>query len=188
MLVVKMAALVECLLCLHFVGVSTVARCPKNTVGVEPTGKLSNTHIVVVVVSHIQRINCQPGLTTLDGGQSRSWSAEQRKKEKYGSSPPPPRCSFGENKLKLTRCIYIPRRCAGLGPPRVCTRSPSTRRLGQWVSLRKIPRFRVRLQHSQSRCLFLLLVMSSRVYFFFLPRDHEPPLTLRDRLNPHLSL
>ena len=29
--------------------------------------------------------------------------------------------------------------------------------------------------------------MSSRVYFFP-PRGHEPPPTLRDRLNPHLSL
>ena len=29
--------------------------------------------------------------------------------------------------------------------------------------------------------------MSSRVYLFFPPRDHEPPPTLRDRLNPHLS-
>ena len=30
--------------------------------------------------------------------------------------------------------------------------------------------------------------MSSRVYLFFPPRGHEPPHTLRDRLNPHLSL
>ena len=31
--------------------------------------------------------------------------------------------------------------------------------------------------------------MSSRVYLFFPPRGHEPPPTLRDRLNPlHLSL
>ena len=43
--------------------------------------------VVVVVVSHIQRIGCQPEKTTLHGGQSRSWSAEQgkkRKKEKSG--------------------------------------------------------------------------------------------------------
>ena len=33
--------------------------------------------VVVVVVSHIQRIGCQPEKTTLHGGQSRSWSAEQ---------------------------------------------------------------------------------------------------------------
>ena len=47
-----------------------------------------------VVVSHIQRIGCQPEKTTLHGGQSRSWSAEQgkkKKKKKSGSVPPPPR-------------------------------------------------------------------------------------------------
>ena len=63
-----------------------------------------------------------------------------------------------------------------------------TRRLGQWVSLRKILHFRVRLQLSQPRCLSLLLAMSGRVFLFFPPRGHEPPLTLRDRLNPDLSL
>ena len=30
--------------------------------------------------------------------------------------------------------------------------------------------------------------MSSRVYLLFPPRGHEPPPTLRDRLNPRLSL
>ena len=30
--------------------------------------------------------------------------------------------------------------------------------------------------------------MSSHVYLFFPPRGHEPPPTLRDRFNPHLSL
>ena len=35
--------------------------------------------VVVVVVSHIQRIGCQPEKTTLHRGQSRSWSAEQGK-------------------------------------------------------------------------------------------------------------
>ena len=34
--------------------------------------------VVVVVVSHIQRIGCQPEKTTLHGGQSRSWSAEHK--------------------------------------------------------------------------------------------------------------
>ena len=44
--------------------------------------------------------------TTLHGGQSRSWSAEQGKKEKekvWQRTPPPPppaRCSFGEKKKK----------------------------------------------------------------------------------------
>ena len=60
--------------------------------------------VVVVVVSHIQRIGCQPEKTTLHGGQSRSWSAEQGKANKrkslaaYPPPPHPPHCSFGENK------------------------------------------------------------------------------------------
>ena len=57
--------------------------------------------VVVFVVSHIQRIGCQPQKTTLHGDQSRSWSAEERKENKIKSLaayPPPPHCSFGENK------------------------------------------------------------------------------------------
>ena len=84
---------------------------------------------------------------------------------------------------------YASRRYAGgLGPSRIRTRIPTTRQLGQWVSLRKTLRFRVRLQLSQSRCLSLLLTMSGRVFLFLPPRGHEPPPTLRDRLNPNLSL
>ena len=85
---------------------------------------------------------------------------------------------------------YASRRYAGgLGPSRVRKRIPTTRQLGQWVSLRKILlRFRVRSQLSQSRCLSLLLAMSGRVFLFFPPRGHEPPPTLRDHLNPNLSL
>ena len=84
---------------------------------------------------------------------------------------------------------YASRRYAGgLGPSRIRTRIPTTRQLGQWVSLRKTLRFRVRLQLSQSRCLALLLAMSGRVFLFLPPRGHEPPPTLRDRLNPNLSL
>ena len=65
--------------------------------------------------------------------------------KKSGSAPAlPPRCLFGRNKIKITRRIYMPRRYAGLGPSCVRTRIPSTRRLGQWVSLRKILRLRVR--------------------------------------------
>ena len=41
--------------------------------------------LFVVVVSHIQRIGCQPEKTTLHGGQSRSWSAEQGKENKRKS-------------------------------------------------------------------------------------------------------
>ena len=45
-----------------------------------------------------------PKKTTLHGGQSRSWSAEQGKKEKekvWQRTPPPPRarCSFGEKRM-----------------------------------------------------------------------------------------
>ena len=84
---------------------------------------------------------------------------------------------------------YASRRYAGgLGPSRIRTRIPTTRQLGQWVSLRKTLRFHVRLQLSQSRCLSLLLAMSGRVFLFLPPRGHEPPPTLRDHLNPNLSL
>ena len=139
-----------------------------------------------------------PKKTTLHGGQSRSWSAEKGKKEKRKSLAAPPlppaRCSFGEKNKKMTRRIHMSRRYAGrryaggLGPSRVRTRVPTARRLGQWVSLRKILRFRVRLQLSQSCCLSLLLAMPGRVLLFFPPRGYEPPPTLRDRLNPNLSL
>ena len=44
-------------------------------------------------------IGCQPEKTTLHGGQSRSWSAEQGKENKRKSlaayPPHPPHCSFG---------------------------------------------------------------------------------------------
>ena len=63
----------------------------------------------------------------------------------------------------------MPRGYAGLGPSRVCTRIHPTRRLSQWVLLRKILRFRVRYQLSQPCCLSFLPAMSSRVYLFFPP-------------------
>ena len=120
-----------------------------------------------------------------------------KKKRKSLAAPPPlPRAARSEKIKKeeeITRRIHMSRRYAsrrhagGLGPSRVRTRIPRTRRLGQWVSLRKILRFRVRLQLSQSRCLSLLLAISDRV-FLFSPRSHEPPPTLRDRLNPNLNL
>ena len=52
----------------------------------------------------------------------------------------------------------------------------------------QVIRFPVRYQLSQSRCLSLLLAMSSRVYLFFPPRGHKAPPTVRDRLDPHLCL
>ena len=93
--------------------------------------------VVVVVVSHIQRIGCQPEKTTLHGGQSRSWSAEQGKENKRKSlaayPPPTPHTARSEKINKITRRIY--RRYAG-GRSRVRTRIPSARRLGLWVWLR----------------------------------------------------
>ena len=63
---------------------------------------LNGVVVVVVVVSHIQRIGCQPEKTTLHGGQSRSWSAEQGKEEKekvwQRTPPPPPRAARSEKK------------------------------------------------------------------------------------------
>ena len=107
--------------------------------------------VVVVVVSHIQHIGCQPEKTTLHGGQSRSWSAEQGKKKKRNSlaAPPPPplRALLVRRKIKNknhathphgTRRYEGRRYAGGLGPSRVRTRIPTTRRLGQWVSLRKV--------------------------------------------------
>ena len=102
--------------------------------------------VVVVVVSHIQRIGCQPEKTTLHGGQSRSWSAEQGKENKRKSlaaypPPPTPHTARSEKINKITRRIY--RRYAG-GRSRVHTRIPSARRLGLWVWLRKILHSRLR--------------------------------------------
>ena len=99
-----------------------------------------------VVVSHIQRIGCQPEKTTLHGGQSRSWSAEQGKENKRKSlaaypHPPTPHTACSEKINKITRRIY--RRYAG-GRSRVRTRIPSARRLGLWVWLRKILHSRLR--------------------------------------------
>ena len=122
----------------------------------------------------------------------------EKKKNVWQRPPAPARAARSEknkNKNKKdTRRIHIYKRYAsrryagGLGPSRIRTRIPTTRQLGQWVSLRKPLRFRVRLQLSQSRCLSLLLAMSGRVFLFLPPRGHEPPPTLRDRLNPNLSL
>ena len=88
----------------------------------------------------------------------------------------------------MSRRYASPRYAGALGPSRIRARIPTTRQLGQWVSLRKTLRFRVRLQLSQSRCLSLLLAMSGRVFLFLPPCGHEPPPTLRYRLNPSLSL
>ena len=52
-----------------------------------------------------------PKKTTLHGGQSRSWSAEQGKKgkekvwQRIPPPPPPARCSFGEKKKRIKKKI-----------------------------------------------------------------------------------
>ena len=160
--------------------------------------------VVVVVVSHIQRIGCQPEklLYTVANPARGLLNRKTKKNKKSGSAsphphpPPPPGALLIRRKIKnktFTRRIHMSRRyegrryAGGLGPSRVRTRIPTTRRLGQWVSLRTILRFREQLQLFESRCLSLLPVMSGRVFLFFPPRGHESPPTLRDRLNPNLS-
>ena len=66
-------------------------------------------------------------------------------KKRSGSAPLPPRALLVRRKSnQITRRIYMPRRYAGLGPSHVRTRISLTRRIGQWVSLRRILRSRVR--------------------------------------------
>ena len=143
----------------------------------------------------IQRILvANPKKTTLHGGQSRSWSAEQGKEKKKKKSlaarpPPPPTLLVRRKQKKITRRIRMSRRyagwrCASLGPSRVRTRIPTTRRLGQWVSLRKtvcdsnFPSLVASL--FSWRCLAASSSSSLHAAMNLRP--------LRDRLNPHLSL
>ena len=72
-----------------------------------PVDSYSAICVVVIVVSHIQRIGCQPEKTIfLHGGESRSWSAEQvkiKQKKKSGSAPPPTtHAARSENTKKIT--------------------------------------------------------------------------------------
>ena len=46
-------------------------------VGQKPTVIIMYLASIAIVVSHIQRIGCQPEKNYLHGGQPRSWSAEQ---------------------------------------------------------------------------------------------------------------
>ncbi|CAN0245020.1 unnamed protein product [Ascophyllum nodosum] len=74
------------------------------------------------------------------------------------------------------------RRYASLGPSRACTGLFQPMDVASQnytlVCDKKLP---------QSRCLSLLLVMSTRAYLFFPARGHEPPPTVCDRFHPHLS-
>ena len=126
-------------------------RAPRGSLRFPPDFLEPAVFVVVVVLCHVKRISCQPEKTTLHGGQSRSWSTELEKKTVWQRTPPPPPpyahtyiTRSEKIKIKIMRRIYTPRRYAGLGPSCVCTRIPSTRRLGQWVLLPKIIRFRVR--------------------------------------------
>ena len=67
---------------------------------------------VVVVVSHIQRIGCQPEKTTLHGGgQSLSWSAAEQGKENIGkrlaAHPTPTPHAARSEKIKYRLAIAI---------------------------------------------------------------------------------
>ena len=112
---------------------------------------MSDLLLLLLLFLTFSALVANPKKTTLHGGQSRSWSAGQGKKKKSKKSgsdlpPPPPRVLLVRRKIKIkknTRRIHMSRRYAsrryagGLDPSRVRTRIPTTRRLGQWVSLRK---------------------------------------------------
>ena len=62
-------------------------------------------HELLLLFLTFSALVANPKKTTLHGGQSRSWSAEQGKKEKekvWQRPPPPARCSFGVKKKKKT--------------------------------------------------------------------------------------
>ena len=150
------AAAVERHLTFFYVGLCLIFHVHR-TVKKEAT-KLQLT-VVVVVVSHIQRIGCQPEKTTLllllllfltfsvlvanpkkllytVANPARGLlNREKRTQEKvWQHTPPPtPHTARSEKINKITRRIY--RRYAG-GRSRVRTRIPSARRLGLWVWLR----------------------------------------------------
>ena len=139
----------------------------------------------------------------LHGGQSRSWSARE-KRTKGESLPAPPthaaRTKENKNKTQGTynqdnrengspeghHVTHLQRLCA----TKVLVRlAPGQDSFGSSIRsngvVSQVLRFHVRYQFSQSRCLFLLLAAFSRVYLFFLPRGHKPPPTHRERLNSH---
>ena len=98
------------------------------------------------VASHnIQRIDCQPEKNYFFRRWPIPlvvcWTGKKKKKEESGSVPPAPPTLLVRRKSKsksrdastyicMSRC-YASRRYAGLGPSRVSSRIPTTRRLGQ---------------------------------------------------------
>ena len=62
-----------------------------------------NNVVVVVVVSHVQRIGCQPEknlLYTVANPARGLLNREKKKKKKSGSAPPPPRAARSEKVKK----------------------------------------------------------------------------------------
>ena len=146
--------------------------------------------LLFLTFSVVLVVNPENLLNTLTNPARTRLNRERRTKRENLAAPPPPllRCSFRETKIKICHAS------AYLGATQVSVRlahvpDSSACRLGKWVSPRKVLHFRALQQlFSQSRCLSLFLAMSSRIYRLFPPRAHEPPATLRDRLNPYLSL
>ena len=73
---------------------------------------LCRTHVLGLLLLFLtfSALVANPKKTTLHGGQSRSWSAEQgkKRKKKFGSAPPPPRAllvarSEKNKKIKKSR-------------------------------------------------------------------------------------
>ena len=94
--------------------------------------------IVVPFVSNIERIGCQSEITTLHGGQSRSWFAEPQKEHIKIMSGTPPRCSYRENIIKLThRARTTKRRKKKM--PRRASRDASSCLGATQVSMRLAP-------------------------------------------------
>ena len=83
----------------HFVLAFSICLDPRPDRGRPERGECIDVVLVVVVVSHIQRIGCQPEKATLHGGQSRLWSAEQgkeNKRKKLAAYLPPTPESFND--------------------------------------------------------------------------------------------
>ena len=84
--------------------------------------------LLLFVVSHISVLVADQKkiLYTVANPARGLLNREKKKKTKvWQRTPTPPRCSFGEYKIRITRRIYMPMRYAGLGPSRVRTRIPS---------------------------------------------------------------
>ena len=68
---------------------------------------LYSCHMLLLLFLTFSVLVVNPKKSSLHGGQSRSWSAEQEEKKKKclaAPSPPPPlRCSLGENEISKSR-------------------------------------------------------------------------------------